>query len=100
MRCAGESCRARGLQLAPVSSVLFGSDFPRRPVSEVVAAISKYEFSDSQRDSALRPTREWHCPLVQPNILFNQSLEHVRRLNLARGFFHECLSFTPRVRSL
>jgi 6-methylsalicylate decarboxylase len=47
------------LRLAPISNVLFGSDFPLRPVSEAVAGLSNYKFSGTQRsaierDNALR----------------------------------------------
>lgn len=47
------------LRLAPASNVLFGSDFPLRPVSEAVTGVSKYEFKNGQRsaierDNALR----------------------------------------------
>jgi 6-methylsalicylate decarboxylase len=47
------------LRLAPASNVLFGSDFPLRPVSEAVTGISRYRFSNPQRsaierDNALR----------------------------------------------
>jgi len=42
------------LRLAPVSNVLFGSDFPLRPVSEAVAGISQYQFNNSQRGAIER----------------------------------------------
>ena len=37
------------LKLAPLSNVLYGSDYPLRPVSEVTAGIAKYEFTATQR---------------------------------------------------
>jgi len=47
------------LKMVPLSQVLFGSDYPLRPISEAVAGIANYEFSDAQRrllerDNALR----------------------------------------------
>jgi predicted TIM-barrel fold metal-dependent hydrolase len=36
-------------RLVPLSQVLFGSDYPLRPVSEAVEGLSKYEFSGAQR---------------------------------------------------
>jgi predicted TIM-barrel fold metal-dependent hydrolase len=47
------------LQLAPLSNVLFGSDYPLRPVEEVVSGVAKYNFTPAQRaaiehDNALR----------------------------------------------
>jgi predicted TIM-barrel fold metal-dependent hydrolase len=47
------------LQLAPVSNVLYGSDYPFRPVSEVTAGVAHYAFTASQRraierDNAVR----------------------------------------------
>src|SRR5712691_1520902 len=37
------------LKLAPISNVLYGSDYPLRPVSEVTAGVDKYEFTAAQR---------------------------------------------------
>jgi len=37
------------LRMAPISNVLFGSDYPLRPVSEVVEGLAKYEFKPAQR---------------------------------------------------
>jgi predicted TIM-barrel fold metal-dependent hydrolase len=47
------------LKLAPLSNVVFGSDYPLRPVSEAVEGVAKYEFTAAQRraierDNALR----------------------------------------------
>jgi predicted TIM-barrel fold metal-dependent hydrolase len=53
------------LRLAPVSNVLFGSDFPLRPVSEAVAGISKYEFSDAQRSAIERNNAEKLLPWLK-----------------------------------
>ena len=37
------------LDLVPISQVLFGSDYPLRPISEAVQGVSKYNFSAAQR---------------------------------------------------
>jgi 6-methylsalicylate decarboxylase len=37
------------LRLVPISNVLFGSDYPLRPVSEAVDGVAKYSFSSAQR---------------------------------------------------
>ena len=47
------------LRLVPISNVLFGSDYPLRPISEVVEGVTKYSFSAAQRraierDNAVR----------------------------------------------
>jgi predicted TIM-barrel fold metal-dependent hydrolase len=47
------------LQLAPASNVLYGSDYPFRPVSEVTAGVAQYKFTAAQRraierDNAVR----------------------------------------------
>jgi predicted TIM-barrel fold metal-dependent hydrolase len=47
------------MKLAPLQNVLFGSDYPFRPVSEAVEGVSKYEFTSAQRraieqDNAVR----------------------------------------------
>ncbi len=42
------------LRLAPISNVLFGSDYPLRPVSEVVEGLSRYEFKPGQRNAIER----------------------------------------------
>jgi len=47
------------LKLAPISNVLYGSDYPLRPVSQVTAGVDKYEFTAAQRralerDNAVR----------------------------------------------
>jgi predicted TIM-barrel fold metal-dependent hydrolase len=35
--------------LVPISQVLFGSDYPLRPISEAVQGVAKYKFSDGER---------------------------------------------------
>jgi predicted TIM-barrel fold metal-dependent hydrolase len=47
------------LRIAPVSNVLYGSDYPFRPVSEVTEGVNQYTFTKAQRqaierDNALR----------------------------------------------
>ena len=37
------------LDLVPISQVLFGSDYPLRPISEAVQGVSKYNFTAAQR---------------------------------------------------
>jgi predicted TIM-barrel fold metal-dependent hydrolase len=37
------------MDLVPISQVLFGSDYPLRPISEAVQGITKYDFSDAER---------------------------------------------------
>jgi predicted TIM-barrel fold metal-dependent hydrolase len=37
------------INLVPISQVLFGSDYPLRPISEAVLGVSKYSFSDVER---------------------------------------------------
>ena len=39
------------LGLVPTSNVLFGSDYPLRPISEAVQGVSKYHFTAAQRRS-------------------------------------------------
>jgi 6-methylsalicylate decarboxylase len=42
------------LDLVPISQVLFGSDYPLRPISEAVQGVSKYNFSAAQRRAVER----------------------------------------------
>lgn len=42
------------LGLVPTSNVLFGSDYPLRPISEAVLGVSKYHFTAAQRRSIER----------------------------------------------
>lgn len=47
------------LEMAPVSNVLYGSDYPFRPVSEVTEGVARYHFTAAQRraierDNAVR----------------------------------------------
>jgi len=37
------------MDLVPISQVLFGSDYPLRPISEAVQGVAKYNFSDVER---------------------------------------------------
>jgi predicted TIM-barrel fold metal-dependent hydrolase len=37
------------LDLVPISQVLFGSDYPLRPISEAVQGVTKYNFTPAQR---------------------------------------------------
>jgi predicted TIM-barrel fold metal-dependent hydrolase len=37
------------MDLVPISQVLFGSDYPLRPISEAVQGVTKYNFSDTER---------------------------------------------------
>ena len=37
------------MKLVPISQVLFGSDYPLRPIAEAVAGVRNYEFSDVDR---------------------------------------------------
>ena len=53
------------LKLAPVSQVMFGTDFPYRPGAEAVAGLTAYGFSASElaaidRGNALRLMPRWN----------------------------------------
>ena len=42
------------LDLVPISQVLFGSDYPLRPIAEAVQGVSKYSFTAAQRRAVER----------------------------------------------
>jgi len=42
------------LKLVPISQVLFGSDYPLRPISEAVEGVRNYEFTDAERSALNR----------------------------------------------
>ena len=47
------------LELIPLSNVLFGTDYPLRPVSEAVEGLTKYsKFTDAQRRTINRENAE------------------------------------------
>jgi 6-methylsalicylate decarboxylase len=52
------------MRIAPITNVLFGSDYPFRPVSDVVEGVTKYTFTAAQRraierENALRMMPRW-----------------------------------------
>lgn len=53
------------LRLAPVSNVLFGSDYPFRPASEAVAGLAAYAFTDDQRRAIDRDNAERLVPKLK-----------------------------------
>jgi 6-methylsalicylate decarboxylase len=42
------------LRIAPISNVLYGSDYPFRPVSEVTEGVNHYTFHKTQRQAIER----------------------------------------------
>jgi len=53
------------LRLAPVSNVLFGSDYPLRPASEAVEGMTAYTFTDAQRRAINRENAERLVPRLR-----------------------------------
>ena len=53
------------LRLAPVSNVLFGSDYPLRPISEAVEGMSKYQFTAAQRAAIERENAQRLLPRLK-----------------------------------
>ncbi len=53
------------LRLAPISNVLFGSDYPLRPASEVVEGVAAYSFTDAQRRAIHRENAERLVPRLK-----------------------------------
>jgi predicted TIM-barrel fold metal-dependent hydrolase len=50
------------LRLAPISNVLFGSDYPLRPASEAVEGLTAYTFTEAQRRAIDRENAERLVP--------------------------------------
>jgi predicted TIM-barrel fold metal-dependent hydrolase len=53
------------LRLAPMSNVLFGSDYPLRPAAEAVDGVSAYAFTDAQRRAIDRDNAERLVPRLR-----------------------------------
>lgn len=53
------------LRLAPISNVLFGSDYPLRPASEAVEGMTAYTFTDAQRRAIDRDNAERLVPRLK-----------------------------------
>jgi predicted TIM-barrel fold metal-dependent hydrolase len=53
------------LRLAPISNVLFGSDYPLRPASEAVEGTTAYAFTDAQRRAINRDNAERLVPRLR-----------------------------------
>jgi predicted TIM-barrel fold metal-dependent hydrolase len=55
------------LRLAPISNVLFGSDYPLRPAAEAVEGVTAYTFTDAQRRAINRGNAERLVPRLRSN---------------------------------
>jgi predicted TIM-barrel fold metal-dependent hydrolase len=53
------------LRLAPISNVLFGTDYPLRPASEAVEGVAAYPFTDAQRRAISRDNAERLVPRLR-----------------------------------
>jgi predicted TIM-barrel fold metal-dependent hydrolase len=53
------------LALVPISNVLFGSDYPLRPASEVVEGLAAYDFTPAQRRAIDRENAERLIPRLK-----------------------------------
>jgi predicted TIM-barrel fold metal-dependent hydrolase len=53
------------LRLAPISNILFGSDYPLRPAAEAVDGITSYTFTDAQRRAIERDNAERLVPRLR-----------------------------------
>ncbi|MBI2185605.1 MAG: amidohydrolase [Acidobacteria bacterium] len=53
------------LRLAPISNVLFGTDYPFRPASEAVGGVTAYTFTDAQRRAVDRENAERLVPRLR-----------------------------------
>jgi predicted TIM-barrel fold metal-dependent hydrolase len=53
------------LRLAPISNVLFGTDYPLRPASEAVDGVTAYSFTDAQRRAIDRDNAERLVPRLK-----------------------------------
>jgi predicted TIM-barrel fold metal-dependent hydrolase len=56
------------LRLAPISNVLFGSDYPLRPASEAVEGVTAYSFTDAQRHAIDRDNAERLVPRLRSSV--------------------------------
>ena len=53
------------MAMVPVSNVLFGSDFPLRPVSEAVQGLAAYHFTEAERHAINRANAERLVPRLK-----------------------------------